>query len=161
MTRDVALAPGCASSATALLPARRRRSRRQPAAGTRRTVLKGKAPVSKEILKVTLPKPQEADLVERRAPDGARGSPRAAVVNFQMIIDGAGGYYDPAGMPGLAGFTASLMREGTDDARRRSRSREQLDRLAATVSVGAGISSPFATVSGSALTNNRRHRARD
>ena len=40
---------------------------------------------------------------------------RTPLVSFQMIIDGAGGYYDPPTLPGLAGFTATLMREGTDD----------------------------------------------
>src|SRR6185436_20544429 len=116
------------------------------------TVLKNKAPVNKELLRVKLPKPQEADLSngvhllvleDRRTPQ----------VNFSMIIDGAGGYYDPAALPGLAGFTASLMREGTASKSSEQIS-EQLDRLAASVSVGAGIASPFATVNGNGLTNN-------
>jgi zinc protease len=70
-----------------------------------------------------------------------------------MIIDGAGGYYDPAPVPGLAGFTATLMREGTASKTSEQIS-EQLDRLAAGVSVSAGITSPFATVNGNGLTNN-------
>ena len=116
------------------------------------TVLKNKAPVNKELLRVKLPKPQEADLSngvhllvleDRRTPQ----------VNFSMIIDGAGGYYDPAAMPGLAGFTASLMREGTTSKTSEQIS-EQLDRLAASVSVNAGITSPFATLNGNGLTNN-------
>ena len=116
------------------------------------TILKGKAPVSKELLRVSLPKPKEADLAngvhlivleDKRTPQ----------VNFSMIIDGAGGYYDPESMPGLAGFTASLMREGTTTKTSEQIS-EQLDRLAAGVTVGAGISSPFATVNGNGLTNN-------
>jgi zinc protease len=74
-------------------------------------------------------------------------------VNFSMIIDGAGGYYDPAPVPGLAGFTATLMREGTASKTSEQIS-EQLDRLAAGVSVSAGITSPFATVNGNGLTNN-------
>ena len=49
-------------------------------------------------------------------------------------------------MPGLAAFTASLMREGTTTKTSEQIS-EQLDRLAAAVGVGAGISSPFATAS--------------
>ena len=116
------------------------------------TVLKNKAPVSKELLRVKLPKPQEADLSngvhlifleDRRTPQ----------VNFSMIIDGAGGYYDPATMPGLAGFTATLMREGTTTKTSEQIS-EQLDRLAASVTVGTNITSPFATVNGNGLTNN-------
>jgi zinc protease len=116
------------------------------------TVLKNKAPVNKELLRVTLPKPKEADLSngvhllvleDRRTPQ----------VNFSMIIDGAGGYYDPPSMPGLAGFTATLMREGTATKTSEQIS-EQLDRLAAGVGVSANIASPFATVNGNGLTNN-------
>ncbi len=116
------------------------------------TVLKNKAPVSKEILRVKLPKPEEADLS-----NGVHlivlEDHRTPQVSFQMIVEGAGGYYDPASIPGLAGFTASLMREGTATKTSEQLS-EQLDRLAASVNVGAGISSPVATVSGSGLTNN-------
>lgn len=116
------------------------------------TIFKNKAPVSKEILKVTLPKPKEADL-----PNGLHllvlEDHRAPLVYFQLIIDGAGGYYDPADQPGLAGFTASLMREGTA-----SKSSEQisqdLDRLAASVTVAASNTSPFASVGGSGLSDN-------
>ena len=116
------------------------------------TVLKNKAPVNKETLKVSLPKAQQADLS-----NGVHliviEDHRAPQVFFQMIIDGAGGYYDPASQPGLATFTATLMREGTASKTSEQIS-EQLDRLAAAVSVGAGLSSPFATVGGSGLTNN-------
>jgi zinc protease len=121
----------------------------QPPKGT---VRKGKAPVSKEILKVSLPKSQEADLS-----NGVHliviEDHRAPQVFFQMLVEGAGGYYDPASTPGLATFTAALMREGTTTKTSEQIS-EQLDRLAAAVGVGAGLSSPFATVSGSGLTKN-------
>ena len=123
-----------------------------PATKAEGTVLKNKAPVNKELLRVKLPKPVEADLS-----NGVHlivlEDHRTPQVNFQMIIDGAGGYYDPAATPGLSGVVASLMREGTT-TRTSEQMSEQLDRLAATVGVGAGISSPFATVTGNGLTNN-------
>ena len=57
---------------------------------------------------------------------------------------GAGGYYDPPGMPGLADTTASLMDEGTT-----TKSSEQiaqaLDTMAATVAVSASAGSQIAT----------------
>jgi zinc protease len=116
------------------------------------TVLKNKAPVSKEVLRVTLPRPKEADLS-----NGVHllvlEDHRTPQITLLMIIDGAGGYYDPAPMPGLSGFTASLMREGTASKTSEQIS-EQLDRLAASVSVSAAITSPFATVNGNGLTNN-------
>ena len=116
------------------------------------TVLKGKAPVNKEVLKVALPKSQEADLS-----NGVHliviEDHRAPQIFFQMLVDGAGGYYDPPASPGLATFTAALMREGTTTKTSEQIS-EQLDRLAASVTVGAGISAGFGQVTGSGLTNN-------
>ena len=116
------------------------------------TILKNKAPVAKDVLKVSLPKAQEGDLS-----NGVHviviEDHRAPQVFFQLGIDGAGGYYDPPPIPGLASFTAALMREGTTTKTSEQIS-EQLERLAAAVNVGAGPSSVFATVSGSGLTNN-------
>ena len=116
------------------------------------TVLKGRAPVSKELLRVKLPKPKEADLS-----NGVHliflEDHRTPQVNFSMIIDGAGGYYEPANMPGSGRIRRSLMREGTTTKTSEQIS-EQLDRLAAAVSVGAGMTSPFATVNGNGLVTN-------
>src|SRR5262249_1773507 len=59
-------------------------------------VLKGKAPVSRDVLKIKLPRPHEADL-----PNGVHlmvlEDHRLPQINVQIIIPGAGGYYDPAG----------------------------------------------------------------
>jgi hypothetical protein len=75
-------------------------------------VLKGKAPVSRDVLKIKLPRPHEADL-----PNGLHlmvlEDHRLPQINVQIIIPGAGGYYDPAGRIGLAQYTAQMMREGT------------------------------------------------
>jgi zinc protease len=111
--------------------------------------LKGKAPVSNTVLRVSLPKPQVADL-----PNGLRvmviEDTRAPQVTMQIVIRGAGGYYDPAGHFGLAQFTAANLREGT--AKRTSPEiAEYLERLAATVNVTAGMSSEEATVTASSL----------
>lgn len=115
------------------------------------TILKNKAPVSSEIIKVRLPRPEEVDL-----PNGLHlmvlEDHRAPIVTFQLLIDGAGGYYDPAEQTGLASFTASLMREGTTSKNSEEISRT-LDRLAASLTVSASISSPFATVFGSSLSD--------
>ncbi len=78
---------------------------------------------------------------------------RAPAVSFQLIIQGAGGYYDPPELPGLAEFTAALMREGTK-TRTSEQISEQLDTLAATVGIGTSMGSQVATVSGSSLTEN-------
>ncbi len=114
-------------------------------------VKKGKVPVSTEILTIKLPKPAEADL-----PNGLHlmvlEDHRLPQISFTIFIPGAGGYYDPADTPGLASFTASQMREGTATRTSEQISR-QLEVMAASLAVTAGISGPEATVSGSCLTD--------
>src|SRR5262249_56928044 len=99
----------CASTTLLAAPQAPPQGNPSTAAGT---VLKNKAPIAKEILKVSLPKAQEADLS-----NGVHliviEDHRAPQVFFQMIVEGAGGYYDPPSLPGLGGVTASLMRAGT------------------------------------------------
>ena len=115
------------------------------------TQMKGLAPVNKEVLKIKLPRPAEADLS-----NGAHlmvlEDHRVPSISFQIIMMGAGGYYDPADLPGLADTTASLMDEGTA-----SKTSEQiaqaLDTLAASVSISASEGSQIATMSGSALSD--------
>lgn len=119
---------------------------------TKGMIAKGKAPVNESVLPVKLPRAQEADL-----PNGLHlivlEDHRAPLVTFQLLVRGAGGYYDPAGLPGLANFTAALMREGT--VKRTSQQiSEELERTAATLTITAGMSSPDATVSGSSLSEN-------
>lgn len=115
-------------------------------------VLKGRAPVSTDLLKVKLPRPAEADL-----PNGVHllvlEDRRVPQVTFQIFMPGAGGYYDPAEMSGLASVTATMMREGTP-TRTTLQISEQLERLASTVNVGTGTASIDATLTGSSLTEN-------
>jgi len=114
--------------------------------------LKRRAPVSDEVLRVKLPRPAEAELS-----NGIHlmvlEDHRAPTVSFQLIIQGAGGYYDPPDLPGLAGFTAGQMREGTT-TRTSLEIAEQLDTLAANVGVGAGLGSQVATLSGTSLSED-------
>ncbi len=115
-------------------------------------VIKGKAPVSNDVLKVKLPKPQEATLA-----NGLRlmvlEDHRLPRVSFQILIPGAGGYYDPAPMIGLSTYAAQMMREGTKTKSSQQISQE-LETMAAGVNVGSGASGTMATVSGGALTEN-------
>jgi predicted Zn-dependent peptidase len=115
-------------------------------------VMKGRAPVSTEILKLKLPKAAEADLAnglhvivqeDRRVPQ----------VTFQLLIPGAGGYYDPKDLSGVATVTAAMMREGTT-SKSTQQIAEQLETLASAVAVTTGTASIDATVSGSSLTEH-------
>jgi len=115
-------------------------------------IKKGKAPVSNEVLKVKLPRPQEADL-----PNGAHlmvlEDHRLPRISMQIIIPGAGGFFDPADRIGLASYTAQLMREGTK-TRTSQQISQDLETMAGTVAVGTSVSGTSASVSASALTEN-------
>ena len=122
---------------------------------TKGLVKKGKVPVSSEIITVKLPKPAEADLAnglhlmvleDHRLPQ----------VSFTIYIPGAGGYYDPADHPGLASFTAALMREGTA-TRTSEKISQELEVMAASLNAAASVSGQEATVSGSSLSNQLDH----
>src|SRR6185295_7666322 len=74
-------------------------------------VVKGKAPVNKNVLRVNLPKAEEATL-----PNGLRvvllKADKVPTVTMQMVIL-SGGLADRADYHGLASFVAALLREGT------------------------------------------------
>ncbi len=113
--------------------------------------IKGKVPVSREILKVNLPKAQEATLS-----NGLRvvllENHRVPTFTMQMVVL-SGGLSDPADHHGLAQFTAALLREGT--ATRKSKDiSEQMDTLGGTLNAGAGISSFTTTVTSAGLVEN-------
>ena len=118
---------------------------------TKGAVIKGKAPVNKNVLKVTLPRPEEATL-----PNGLRvvllRRPKVPTFNMQMVVL-SGGLSDKPDYRGLASSTASLLREGT--AKRSSRDiAEQVDALGATLTAGAGVSSMTSTVNTAGLVEN-------
>ncbi len=113
---------------------------------------KNKAPVSREILRVKLPKPVEAKLkngltvlvLEDR---------RASFISAQLHVGGAGALFEPAPLAGLANATAQMLREGT-----RSRTSLQIaaevDHLGATLSAGSSFGSADAVLSASGLSDN-------
>ena len=76
-----------------------------------------RAPVSKDILKVKLPRPVETVL-----PNGINlmilEDHRFPLVTVQFDINGAGPMYEPANLPGLAGVDGALARP---TARKRAR----------------------------------------
>ena len=116
--------------------------------GVKGAVIKGRAPVSKELLKVKLPKAEETTL-----PNGLRvillRSTKVPTFAMQMVVL-SGGLSDPADYHGLASFTATLLREGT--ATRKSKDiAEQTDTLGATLGANAGLSTLTSVVTASGL----------
>ncbi len=118
---------------------------------TKGAVIKGKAPVNKNVLKVKLPRPEEATL-----PNGLKvvllNSTKVPTYTMQMVVL-SGGLSDAPDYHGLANFTASLLREGT--AKRSSKQiAEQVDTLGATLGANSGYSSMASTVTASGLVEN-------
>lgn len=110
-----------------------------------------RAPVSKDILKVTLPRPTESTL-----PNGVHlmilEDHRFPLITVQFEIDGAGPMFEPAGQPGLANATAALMTEGTK-TRTSQQIAEQIDSLGASLSAASGFGSGSAVVGASGLSD--------
>jgi predicted Zn-dependent peptidase len=118
---------------------------------TKGAVVKGKAPVSQEVLKVKLPRAEEATLKNGLQVVLLR-STKVPTFNMQMVVL-SGGLADPADYHGLAGFTASLLREGTTKRSSKQIS-EQVDALGATLNANAGLSSLTSTVTTAGLVEN-------
>jgi len=118
---------------------------------TKGAVIKGKAPVSKEVLKVKLPRAEEAKLANGLQVLLLR-SDRVPTFNMQMVVL-SGGLSDKADYRGLASFTASLLREGTKTRASKDIS-EQVDSLGATLTANSGISSMTSVVNSAGLVEN-------
>ena len=73
---------------------------------------KNLAPVSRDVLRVNLPKPAEATLSNGLTVLIIE-NPKLPLVSIQYNVSGAGPLYEPADMVGLANITAQLMRQGT------------------------------------------------
>jgi zinc protease len=114
-------------------------------------VIKGKAPVNKDTLKVKLPKPYETKLgnglqvlvlEDHKLPN----------FSMQMVIL-SGGLADADQEVGTAQYVATMLREGTK-TRSSKQIAEDTDKLGATLFANTGLSSITSTVLASGLTDN-------
>jgi zinc protease len=110
-----------------------------------------RAPVNKEILRVQLPRPTIAklpnDLTVLLLEDH-----KLPTVAFSMWIR-PGQLADPADLPGLASFTADMLREGT--ARRTSEQiANEVDSLGASLNAGSRFGVSYTSVNASGLIND-------
>ncbi|HEX9928391.1 MAG TPA: pitrilysin family protein [Pyrinomonadaceae bacterium] len=118
---------------------------------TKGAVIKGKAPLNKEILRVKLPKAQEATLS-----NGLQvvllENHKVPTFSMQMVVL-SGGLSDPQTARGVASFTASLLREGT--AKRSSKDiSEQSESLGAVIGANAGLAGFTSNVTAAGLVEN-------
>ena len=113
---------------------------------------KNRAPVSREILRVAIPKPVATTL-----PNGVRvlilEDHRFPTVSVQLHINGAGALFEPPELPGLAHVTAQMLREGTK-GRTSKELAEEIERLGATIGATSAFGSTEAVVSASGLSEN-------
>ncbi len=113
---------------------------------------KNKAPVSQEVLKVKLPKPTETRL-DNGLTVLILEDHRLPQISMSIGIRGAGGLDEPASLSGLAGITATMMREGT--ATRGSKQiADESDRMAASILGNSGFGLTEASFSMSGLSDN-------
>jgi zinc protease len=126
-------------------------SAQAPKPSSKGLVIKGKAPINKEVLKVKLPKAFETKLS-----NGLQvivlEQHKLPTFSMQMIVL-SGGLTDPQDQPGAAQFTATLLREGTK-TRSSKQIAEQVDSLGASLGAISGLSSPTSSVNASGLTDN-------
>ena len=118
---------------------------------TKGAVIKGKAPVNKEVLKVKLPRPEEATL-KNGLQVVLLPMHKVPTFNIQLVVM-SGGLSDEPDYRGLSSFTASLLREGTK-TRSSKDIAEQTDALGATLTATSGLSSLTSVVSTSGLIEN-------
>jgi zinc protease len=121
----------------------------QHSAELSKVVRLNRAPVSNEVLKVNLPRP-----VVTKLPNGLTvlvlEQHKLPMVNFMLWI-GTGALSDPKDMPGLAGFTAEMLREGTAH-RTSAQLSAAVDNIGATLNAGAQFGSTNSSVAASGLS---------
>ena len=118
---------------------------------TKGAVIKGKAPVNKNVLKVKLPRAEEASL-QNGLKVVLLPAHKVPTFNMQLVVL-SGGLSDKPDYRGLSSFTASLLREGT--TKRASKDiAEQVDALGATLTANSGLSSMTSVVNTSGLVEN-------
>src|SRR5437867_8478529 len=113
---------------------------------------KNRAPVSKEVLHVSLPK-----ATERTLSNGLTvlilEDHRLPFISLQYNISAAGPIFEPTDMPGLAGVTAQMLREGTK-TKGSLQIAEEIARLGASLSASSTYGSSATVVSASGLSDN-------
>src|SRR5215472_6588270 len=110
-----------------------------------------RAPVNNDILKVRLPRP-----VVTKLPNGLTvlvlEQHKLPTVNFMLWIE-TGALSDPKDMPGLAGFTAEMLREGTTH-RSSAQLAADVDNIGATLAASAPFGSTHSSITASGLAPN-------
>jgi len=108
----------------------------------------GKAPINNQPLQITLPKP-----VQKKLPNGLTvlilERHKLPTINMTLWVK-SGALDDPKDMPGLASFTADMLREGTTK-RTSEQIATEVDSLGATLGASADFGQSYSVVNASGL----------
>jgi zinc protease len=127
-------------------------SGRAGAPSVKKEAFKNAAPVSKEILRVKLPKAQEVTL-DNGMTVLILEDHRLPQISISLSIRGGGGLLDPPELRGLSLMASQLMREGTATMTSKQIS-EKVDLLAATIGASSSYSTAGSAFTMSGLTDN-------
>ncbi|MGH9834456.1 MAG: M16 family metallopeptidase [Blastocatellia bacterium] len=114
-------------------------------------VIKGKTPVNKEALKVTLPKAYEIKIGNGLQVIVLENH-KLPTFTMQMVVL-SGGLNDPANQPGTAQYAATMLREGTK-TRTSKQIAEAVESLGASLGANASLSSITSSITAGGLTEN-------
>ena len=113
---------------------------------------KNRAPVSKDILRVKLPR-----AIEKTLSNGLTvlimENHRLPLVSLQYNISGGGPLYEPAATPGLASATAQMLTQGTK-TKTSVQIAEQIAQLGASLNAASGFGSAVTVITASGLKDN-------
>ncbi|MGD0221018.1 MAG: pitrilysin family protein [Terriglobia bacterium] len=121
----------------------------QHAAELSKVVRLNRAPVSNETLQVTLPRP-----VVTKLPNGLMVMvlERHKLPTVNIVLQfGTGDMSDPKDLPGLAGFTIEMLREGTTH-RTSAQLAADIDKIGATLECSSGFGSTTSSINASGLS---------
>lgn len=148
------MAAGCTLVVTYLVawPAPLMGQESVPGAPLSKVERKNKAPLSRQVLRVKLPRPAEVKL-RNGVTVLILEDHRFPAVFAQLHLEGAGALFEPAEMNGLAKITAQMLREGTK-SRTSKQLAEEVERLGATLSATSSFGATDAVLSASGLSDN-------
>jgi len=113
---------------------------------------KNRAPVSKDILRVKLPRATEKTL-SNGLTVLIMENHRLPLISLQYNISDAGPLYEPAAIPGLASATAQMLTQGTK-TKTSVQIAEQIAQLGASLNAASGFGSAVTVISASGLKDN-------
>src|SRR5271169_1613385 len=108
----------------------------------------GRAPVNKEVLRVQLPRPTVVKL-KNGLTIVLEEDHKLPTIAFTMWIR-PGQLADPSELPGLASFTAGMLREGTEK-RTSEQIAAEVDSLGATLNANSAFGANYTSVNASGL----------